>query len=203
MTVDEQDEFYSQLAKAIQAWGGVETEMYLLYALLMKGANSHLVSVTFHHIESFEAKTQLLDSCLRLLFSRDSDEYKSGKALLNESKKLNKIRNKIVHEPVIIRVRNGVESIAISPSYFNSLALTKGQTTYHGPVIVSTYRPSIAKITDEHKIDIRKLIVIRQQFKDCTLKIRDYKNKILPLLNTAYPSRKATKKQKGTSHEKD
>lgn len=183
--IDQENNFYCQLAKAIQAWGWIETEIYLLYAAIMKGANTHLVSVTFHHIESFESKIQLLDSCLKLLFDRSSDEYKEAKKLLNKSRNLNEKRNKIVHEPVIIRVEGGIKSIIIHPSHFDARALTKGKTTHQGPVICPEYRPSLAKITENHEIDIAQLFKIEGEFKTFSREIKNYRKKTLSNLKIA------------------
>lgn len=178
MYMDQEDIFYSQLAKSIKAWGWVETELYLLYASIMKGANSHLISVTFNHIESFESKIQLLNSCLALMFSRESNEWKEWKFLSNKARKLNAKRNKIVHEPAIISVRNGEESIAISPSYLNALALVKGQTSHNGPVINQDYNPSSAKVTEDHKIDHHKLRKLEKEFKEFSNNLKGYKENI-------------------------
>ncbi|HNP62454.1 MAG TPA: hypothetical protein PKH39_00890, partial [Woeseiaceae bacterium] len=70
--MDSEERFYHQLAKSIQAWLWVETETYLLYASIMDGANPHLVSVTFHNIESYDSKLGLINSCLALVFAKDS-----------------------------------------------------------------------------------------------------------------------------------
>lgn len=172
--MDKENLFYYQLAKTIKAFGYIETQLYLLYASLMNGANNHLVSATFNHIESFESKIQLLNSCLALKLSRESDNWKKWKLIANRAKKINKKRNKIVHEPVIISVRDGKESIAISPSHFNSLALVKGQTSYSGPVIDQTYDPSSAQVTDDHKINQLKLHKLEKEFKDFSQRVKNY-----------------------------
>ena len=69
---------------SIQAW--LLTETYLIYSAMLIGANSHLVSVTFHHIESFELKLGLIDSCFALFFARNSNEWKNWRSCLRERK---------------------------------------------------------------------------------------------------------------------
>jgi len=174
----EKDIFYCQLAKSIQNWLWIETEVYILYSDMMNGANSHLVSVTFHHIESFEEKLQLLHSCLTLFFSRESDEWKKWKSLSKRARNLNSKRNKIVHEPVILSVRDGKESIAISPSHFDARALVKGKTSYNGPAINSDYLPSSARVLEDHKIDLHKLYKLEKEFKSFAYELRDYREEI-------------------------
>jgi hypothetical protein len=94
--VDDEDYFLLQLAKSIQAWLWIESDLYALYAMLMQGANSHLVSATFNNIQSVDAKLNMLNSCFALVFGRDSDDLKEWKALFSKIEKLNKKRNKIV-----------------------------------------------------------------------------------------------------------
>ena len=186
-----EDEFYCQLAKSIQAWLWVETEAYLLYAAIMDGANPHLVSVTFHSIESFEYKLVLIDSCLALIFTKASEDRKNWRSLLNKAKKLNAKRNKIVHQPVKIGSSEGVESIEISPSFFNAQALTKGQTTYNGQVIGPDYKPSLAEIIDDHKIDLYKLYQYEKDFKNYAKELQSYRKGITPALRAAHESARA------------
>ena len=144
--MDDEDCFYLQLAKSIQAWLWIESDLYALYAMLMQGANSHLVSVTFNNIQSVDAKLYLLNSCFTLVFARDSDDLKDWKTLFSKIEKLNKKRNKIVHEPVSILHAKGKRAISLGPSHMNAMALVKGQTTHKGgPVVSAVYDPKSAK----------------------------------------------------------
>ncbi len=68
-----EESFFQQLGKSIQAWLWVESEVYFIYAAIMDNANQHLVSVTFNHIESFESKLTLIDRCLKLILKQDSE----------------------------------------------------------------------------------------------------------------------------------
>lgn len=178
MMIDEEDEFYCQLAKAIKAWNWVEDEFYQLYATIMQGANHHLISVTFHHIESFESKLQLIEHCLKLLFDRASNEFKEGKKIIKKAREdLNKKRNRLVHEPVIMSHKNGLNEFLIHPSHFDARAITKGRTTYNGPVINSDYKPNMAKITGDHEIKILDLFEIERVFKEFSREIKNYNDK--------------------------
>lgn len=170
-----EDHFYYQLAKSIQAWLWVEAEIYFLYVDLMKGANQHLVSATFNHIQSFDSKLGLLNSCLALILDSESGEWKRWRQLFNRAEKLNKKRNKIVHEPAILSVKGRQRSIAISPSHFNSLALVKKQTTHKGPVVSPTYKPSGVSILEDHKLDLPKLHALEEIFKDFSREMREFR----------------------------
>lgn len=181
-----ENEFYCQLARSIQAWLGIETEVYFIYLSIMKGANPHLLSVTFHNIESFESKLVLLDSCLKLIFTRDSDGWKQWRALLNRARKLNAKRNKIVHQPVHTGFVDGRETIEISPSFFNSQAVVKGQTSHNGPVVGVDYKPSMARLKDENKIDFEQLIRIEGDFNNFARKLRLFKEKTSSFLENAH-----------------
>ncbi len=192
MLPDKEDIFYCQLAKSIQAWLWVETEIYLLYRAIMKGANPHLISVTFHNIQSFEAKIQLLNSCLTLFFTRDSNEWKTWKNLSNQAGQLNGKRNKIVHEPVILSMRGGIESIALSPSHFNALTVAKGRTSHNGPTIGVDYDPKLAQVTEEHKLDMKDLYDIEKEFKALSEKLLNYRKEITPIIETKLDAKDVT-----------
>ena len=97
--MDPEERFYYQLAKSIQAWLSIEAETFFLYSAIMRGANSHLVSATFHHIQSFDGKLGLVNTCLALILDTDSDEWKTWKNLFNRADKLNKKRLNSVTVP--------------------------------------------------------------------------------------------------------
>jgi len=192
MLSNKEDTFYCQLAKSIQAWLSVETEIYLLYSAMMKGANPHLVSVTFYNIQSFEAKIQLLNSCLTLFFTHECYEWKTWKNLLNQAEKLNGKRNKIVHEPVILSMKGGIESIALSPSHFNALTVAKGRTSHNGPTIGVNYDPRLAQVTKDHQLNMNDLYDIQKEFKTLSKKLLNYRKEITPLLETKFNAKDGT-----------
>lgn len=177
MLIDQEKRFYCQLAEAIQAWLNVEVESYLLYAFMMKGANTHLISATFHHIESFDSKIGLINNCMKLIIDHDSSVMKTWKNVHNRSLKLNKKRNKIVHEPVVITVSGGEKTIELSPSSFNSLVVAKGQTTHSGP-IGKTFKPSKAKLREEHKLDVYQLYRLKRSFLNLAHELREFREKL-------------------------
>ncbi|MEW8319733.1 MAG: hypothetical protein AB2660_15635 [Candidatus Thiodiazotropha sp.] len=184
--MNETEEFLLQLAKSIQAWLWVESGLYALYAVLMQGANSHLVSVTFNSIQSVDAKLYLLNSCFTLTFARDSDEIKEWKKLSRKIEKLNKKRNKIVHEPVSILHNNGIETISLGPSLMNAMALVKGQTTHKGsPVVSADYDQDETNLLQDHKINIKDLSSLERAFKTASFDLQAFREKVTPKLNTA------------------
>ena len=180
--MDPEDRFYCQLAKSIQAWLWVEAEVYFLYLDFMQGANQHLISVTFNHIQSFDSKLALLNSCFALALDAKSAEWKSWRQLRSRAENLNKKRNKIVHEPAILSVEGNQTSIAISPSHFNSLALVQGKTTHKGPVMTPTYKPSGVRILEDHLLDLQKLRALERTFKDFSRELREFREVVAPLL---------------------
>ena len=179
--MDTEDDFHCQLGRTIQSWLWVESELYALYALLMNGANSHLVSATFNNIQSVDVKVGILNSCLALILPKSESEWLRWKRLFNKADKLNKKRNKIVHEPVVISVSKGSRSIAIEPSSFNALALVKGQTTHKGAVVTASYRPSAAKVLADHTIDIYGLYELERAFKEFSGEVEEFRKQIGPV----------------------
>jgi|GEM_PF-2669012 len=186
--VDE-DCFHLQLAKTIQAWLWIESELYLLYAMLLKGANTHLVSATFNNIHSVDAKLALLNSCFSLVFADGSEEQKRWKTLFKKVQKLNKKRNKIVHEPVSVLVEKGERTVTLGPSHFNSLALVKGQTTYNKGVVVSAeYDPKHVKLLQDHRLDLRSLTVLESTFKSVASELREFREQVSTIVASALQS---------------
>lgn len=154
--------------------------------MLMQGANPHLISVTFNNIQSVDAKLQLLNSCFSLVFDRSSDELKEWKALFKKIEKLNKKRNKIVHEPVSILNNKGKQTISLRPSVMNAMALVKGQTTHQGsPVVSDIYDPKEAKLLQDHEMDLRALVSLERTFKDTSAKLRAFREKVSPAVAAA------------------
>jgi len=190
--MNDEAEFYQRLSKAIQAWLSVETATYAIYAAMMAGANRHLISVTFYQIISFEARLRLIDSCFILIFSKDSDTWKEWRTLRRKAANLNTKRNIIVHQPVHTGSDAGMPIIEISPSYMNSMALVKGQTTYKGPVISADYKPSMAKLRDEHKIDLIQLYELENEFENHSRDLRTFQERISSDLAAALESAKTT-----------
>ena len=160
----------------------------------MKGAHTHLVSVTFHGIQSVEAKLSLLDSCLALVLAKDTPDWKTWRTIYKKAKRLNGKRNKIVHEPVSLRYKGSqLIQIAISPSHSNALAIAKGQTTYSGATVGGGYSPSAAKLLPDHKIEMHQLFALEQEFKAFSEELQEFRTKIEAIVDTAL----AQESQKG------
>jgi hypothetical protein len=197
--MDDEDSFMLQLAKAIQTWLWVESELYLIYAMLMKGANSHLISVTFNSIQSIDAKLVLLSSCLQLAFTRNSKEIVDWRALRSKLEKLNKKRNKLVHEPVHIHYSKGTTTVSQGPSYFNALSLVKGQTSHQGgPVISSKYDPTKAKILDDHRFSESDLYSLQSAFREAAHELQAFREAMAPKVTKALNSAKRRLRKKRT-----
>lgn len=192
--MDDEDYFLLQLAKSIQAWLWIESDLYALYAMLMQGANSHLISATFSNIQSVDAKLNMLNSCFALVFGRDSDDLKEWKALFSKIEKLNKKRNKIVHEPMSILHAKGKSTISLGPSHMNAMALVKGQTTHKGgPVVSKAYDPKSVKLLQDHKMDLRALTSLERTFKAASTELRVFREKVSPAVTAAVKATKASR----------
>ena len=185
--MDAEHLFHLQLARAIQAWLWIEHELLSLYSMFMQGANSHLVSATFNNIQSIDAKLTLLNACFTLVFERGGVDLKSWKALQSRLDKLNKQRNKIVHEPVSLHYKKGkLHEIKLGPSYSNALALTKGQTTLQGkPVVSADYDPSKVHILEDHRLDQNGVAALERSFKATAIQMREFRDTIAPKVAAA------------------
>ena len=167
IAADEEDAFFAQLAQTLQSWLGIETEIYLLYSLLMKGANGHLVSLSFHHIQSFNSRMCLLDSCFDLIFygeqknkkGRSKTPLNQWKALSKKAKKLSITRNRIVHWPVHTGMKEGMPFIDISPSFFDATAVIKKTA-----------------MNKDYQFDVLKLYRFSSDFKKLADDLREFRN---------------------------
>lgn len=152
-----------------------------MYSMFMQGANSHLVSATFNGIQSVDAKLALLNSCFVLVFERNGDDLQSWKALQSKLEKLNKKRNKLVHEPVSNYYYKGTRTVSLGPSFLNALALVKGQTTHQGqPVISSKYNPSKVWILEGHRLSETGVIALENTFRATAHELRAYRQSVAP-----------------------
>lgn len=96
---------------------------YSVYTKLMKGADPTLVSVGFHHIQSYEARLQLVTRCM--FFVRSDDARTAWEALRKKAEKLAGVRNELVHSGFGIQVVGGRARIRIAPSFFDATAIVK------------------------------------------------------------------------------
>ena len=88
--------FLRTLGEALTAWQAVEQEAYMLFVALMGEADSKLVSIVFHHIQSFESRASLLDRCAYFAVqdTKLAERWDSLRKRLNKSAQ---IRNRLVH----------------------------------------------------------------------------------------------------------
>ena len=184
---DPEDSFHLQLAKAIQTWLWIEGELYSLYSMFMSGANSHLISVTFNSIQSVDSKLALLNSCFTLVFDRGSADLKAWKMIFGKVEKLNKKRNKIVHEPVSLHYGKGtLTEITLGPSSSNALALVKGQTTHQGkPVVAGEYNPSKVHTLEDHRLTHTGLVALENTFRATAQEMRTFRETVSPKVAAA------------------
>jgi hypothetical protein len=137
-----------------------------------------------------------LNSCCALVFSRNSEELRSWKALFLKVEKLNKKRNKLVHEPVSILYKKGVPSlVSLGPSHPNALALVKGQTTHQGASVVSAeYNPSKAQLLQDHRLTQAGVATLQRTFRSTAAELRAYRESVAPTVAAAIAAAKKVRK---------
>lgn len=120
-----ENEFLLQLGKTLAKWQWVEQACYDLYYQMMRGANPRLVSVNWHHIQSFDARLGLLDACA---FFSLPDQFKAEwKTLFKTLKEACRVRNQIVHG-AFGTVHKGKEVWAqIGQSHMDAMALVRNR----------------------------------------------------------------------------
>lgn len=123
--IEIENEFLLQLGKTLAKWQWVEQSAYNLYFFMMKGADPQIISVNWHHIQSFDTKISLLDGCA-FFAVRDQfqDDWKSVHKLLVKAAKA---RNQIVHSVFGMRHEGGVVTAQLGMSHQDATALTRNR----------------------------------------------------------------------------
>ena len=124
-TSEIEDAFLLQLGRTLAKWQWVEQASYDLYVHMMKGADKHLISVTWHHIQSFDTRLGLLNSCAH--FAVREDFRPDWKNLRGRLEKASKTRNSIVHSVFGVRVDDGIGAAYLTTSHFDSTAIVRGK----------------------------------------------------------------------------
>jgi len=94
--------FIYQLGDTLASWQSVEEQTYYCFATIMRGSPDHLVSVTWHHVQSFDSRLELLNRCLHFVFDRADNP--AWKTLFKRLEKASKVRNLIVHSTYGVQV---------------------------------------------------------------------------------------------------
>lgn len=162
--IEREDQFLRELGHALVEWRRVEAQVYGLFLALMRGANQTLVSVTLHHIQSFESRLQLLDRCM--FFLAKDGEKKDWKVLSKRVDALCAIRNQLIHAAVIIEGKgDGRQVHVIQPSFFDATALVRKRA------MNPHYRHDTDRI-QKHAYDFGKLARDMRAFREgATLRI--------------------------------
>lgn len=121
-----EQEFMMNLGQAITEWCTVESACYQIYARLMKGANRHLVSVNFFHIQGFESRLLLLDRCLYFVLGPKASAL-HWKPLRKRATAQAAIRNQLAHSTYIIEGRGEAQTPTLAPSFFDATAIVRGR----------------------------------------------------------------------------
>ena len=120
-----EDEFLLQLGKTLAKWQWVEQAAYNLYFFMMKGADPQIVSVNWHHMQSFDTKISLLNACA---FFAVPDEYKlDWQSIHKWLAKAAKARNQIVHSVFGVRHEGGIVTAQLGMSHQDATALTRNR----------------------------------------------------------------------------
>ena len=153
--LEREREFMEELGRAMTAWRCVEQSLYLLYAALMRGANRHLVSVSFHHHLSFEARVLLVGRCMFFVLSKKQKEQ--WKRLRKRLKTLNDIRNELVHSAFIIEGgTDGSQIPVIAPSFFDATAIPRERamnpTFRHDTEKIQKHRRNFIQLANDLRV---------------------------------------------------
>lgn len=124
-SIEQEEEFILNLGKALTKWQWVEGAVYDLFRAFMKGANPKLISLIFHHIQSFESQIQLLSKCAYFTLPKGklADRWDKKKAIGTLRKRLIKqmeMRNRLVHFKYHTGGGEGVTPVSLGPSFMDA-----------------------------------------------------------------------------------
>ena len=119
--IKRENDFHQALGEALAAWQWVEGAAFAIYAAFMRGAKRQLVSVSFHHIQSFDSRIQLLDRCAYFILPKGSVLSAKWVSLKKRLEGFTKQRNQIVHFAYIIEGGgSGGRVPTLAPSHMNA-----------------------------------------------------------------------------------
>ena len=113
--------FLRSFGRAVLSWQDVEEELYLLFALLIRGEDIEIVSAAFHAIQGASAKFSVVDNACKVVVE-NGELAAEWKRL---GKKINKCmtdRNALAHFSVSSKVN---EPPQIGRSFFDKRAAPK------------------------------------------------------------------------------
>ena len=98
--------FFHSYAHALQIWQDIDASLFRIFSRLMKGAGPQLVSVSYFHIQSFNAKRQLVHGCAA--YRLKGTKHESDWTRLNKRiDTLSYERNRLVHSFFGVRSPDG------------------------------------------------------------------------------------------------
>ena len=127
-SLEQEQEFILNLGKTLVKWQKVEGTAYRLFCAFMEGVDPKLISVTFHHIQSFHSAIMLLDRCayfavpdgpLKTRWEGKKDKYKNT-GLQTRLRDQVAVRNQLVHFRYHPGMANDGPTISLGPSYFDA-----------------------------------------------------------------------------------
>lgn len=127
-TYEQEQEFILNLGKTLIEWQGIESAAYGLFCTFMQGAKKKLVSVAFHHIQSFQTALSLLDRCAYFALPNEDlrirwkgEKSKPGERGLHaQLSDQAAVRNRLVHFRYHTGVEDGKPVISLGPSFFDA-----------------------------------------------------------------------------------
>ena len=173
-TYEQEQEFILNLGKALVNWQDVEGAAYGLFCAFMKGANQTLVSVAFHHIQSFHSTISLLDRCAYFAVpdgplktkwegKKDKEKNRGLRARLNNQVA---VRNHLVHFRFHPGVKDGKPVVSLGPSFSDA-----------------TYAINDRWENPEYKIDLARLHQAQREFEVLAKDIRQFRDDFLDVIS--------------------
>lgn len=169
-TYKQEQEFILYLGKTLVKWQGVESAAYGLFCAFMKGADQKLVSVIFHHIQSFHSAISLLDRCayfavpdgplkIRWEGQKNQEKNRGLRARLADQVA---VRNRLVHFLYHTGMDDSGPFVSLGPSRFDA-----------------TYAINDRWKNPEYDIDLSRLRKAQREFKTLTKDVRQFRDDFL------------------------
>ena len=169
-TYEQEQEFILNLGKTLVEWQSVESAAYGLFCAFIKEADQKLVSVIFHHIQSFHSAISLLDRCayfavpdgplkIRWEGQKNREKNKGLRARLADQVA---VRNRLVHFRYHTGMNDSGPIVSLGPSYMDA-----------------TYAINDRWKNPEYDIDLSRLRKAQREFSDLAKDVGQFRDNFL------------------------
>jgi hypothetical protein len=115
-------EFFEAYGRAMLEWQYVEVNLFLIFSVLMRGRDHHIVSAAYHAIMPLHSKLGMITEAMRVAFP-ETPLFRDWRALRKGIKEQSEKRNKLAHYCLLGHIpeeAEGLVTLRLAPSVFDA-----------------------------------------------------------------------------------